>query len=110
MAASALNPFLVACLLALAVASAGLDRSHPAAALYCAARTQPDPAGGDPRAQETRPCHSNNGWSGHLCKDVCEACGFSRYDFALPNTATGDMARCCCCPEGDKHACLHVKS
>ncbi|OEL22176.1 hypothetical protein BAE44_0016805 [Dichanthelium oligosanthes] len=85
MAASALNPFVAVCLLALVVAAG-------------AARTEPE--GVDPDMLTTRPCHSNNGWSGHLCRDVCQASGFSRYDFAVANMATGDMARCCCCPKG----------
>jgi len=45
----------------------------------------------DPDVEETRPCHSNSVWSGHLCRDVCQASGFNRYDFALPNAATGDQ-------------------
>ncbi|RLM78182.1 hypothetical protein C2845_PM12G20740 [Panicum miliaceum] len=96
MAASALNPFVAGCLLALVVAAG-------------AARTEPGATVTDPDMLSTRPCHSNNGWSVHLCKDVCQASGFSRYDFALPNAATGDMARCCCCPKGYKNACLNVK-
>ncbi|CAN6252382.1 unnamed protein product [Urochloa humidicola] len=95
MAASALNPFVAACLLALVVA-AGAARIEPAGDV-------------DPDSQTMRPCHSNNGWSGHLCKDVCQASGFSRYDYTLPNTATGALAQCCCCPKGYKGACLNVK-
>ena len=74
-----------------------------------AARTEPGATVTDPDMLPTRPCHSNNGWSVHLCKDVCLASGFSRYDFAVPNAATGDMARCCCCPKGYRGACLEVK-
>ncbi|KAF8768901.1 hypothetical protein HU200_007466 [Digitaria exilis] len=44
----------------------------------------------------------NNGWSSHLCKDVCKASGFSRYDFTVPNMVMGEMATCCCCPKGYK--------
>nr|TKW40390.1 hypothetical protein SEVIR_1G243200v2 [Setaria viridis] len=96
MAASALNPFVAACLVALVVAAG-------------AARIVPDTAMMDPDTLTTRPCHSNNGWSGHLCKDVCGASGFSRYDFTLANTATGSQSTCCCCPKGYKNACLNVK-
>ncbi|CAO2046645.1 unnamed protein product [Urochloa humidicola] len=95
MAASALNPFVAACLLALVVA-AGAARIEPAGDV-------------DPDSQTMRPCHSNNEWSGHLCKDVYQASGFSRYDYILPNTATGALAQCCCCPKGYKGACLNVK-
>ncbi|KAF8692878.1 hypothetical protein HU200_039235 [Digitaria exilis] len=94
MAASALNQFVVACLLALVVAAG-------------AARLVPE---GDmnPDMMSTRPCHSNNGWSSHLCKDVCKASGFSRYDFTVPNMVMGEMATCCCCPKGYKGLCPMV--
>ncbi|CAL5020842.1 unnamed protein product [Urochloa decumbens] len=94
MASSALNSFVAACLLALVVAAG-------------AARLQQGDV--DPDSLTTRACHSNNGWSGHLCKDVCQASGFSRYDYTLPNTATGALAQCCCCPKGYKGACLNAK-
>ncbi|TVU29188.1 hypothetical protein EJB05_20745, partial [Eragrostis curvula] len=91
MAGAALNSFAVACLLALVVV-AGAARTDPA----------------DPGMHATRPCHSNNGWSNHLCKDVCKASGFVAYDFRLPIATTGDEARCCCCPQNDMDACLEA--
>ncbi|CAL4886646.1 unnamed protein product [Urochloa decumbens] len=90
--ASALNSVAVACLLALIVIAAG------------AARTEPDA-----KAETTVRllCHSHNGWSDQLCRDVCQANGFSGYDFALASAATGNLARCCCCPKGK--ICIQVE-
>ncbi|RCV07362.1 hypothetical protein SETIT_1G238100v2 [Setaria italica] len=88
-AASAPNPLAVACLLLLVVAAG-------------AARTEPDAKA----AEMLRRCHSDKGWSGRLCRYVCQASGFAGYDFAQPNAANGDLARCCCCPKD--HACVQV--
>ncbi|KAL6634761.1 hypothetical protein ACP70R_027432 [Stipagrostis hirtigluma subsp. patula] len=99
MAAPALNSLAVAFLLALAVVAAGAARTTT---------TAPAPDSDD--TPQDRPCHSHNGWSDHLCKDVCGASGFAAYEYTVPNAAVGGLARCCCCPIKGIGSCVSVQA